>query len=77
MFPQMYTFARFFPSYFSCPFYFVGFLFSYFCRFILFHLLLHKNEGLHCLCWSSDIYFYGLLAFQSKAIAKFLRKSER
>ena len=59
------------------PAHFVGFLFSYFSCFILFDLLLHENEGLHCFSYSSGIYFCGLLAIQSKKIAKFLRKSER
>ena len=32
------------------PAHFVGFLFWYFHRFLLFSLLLHENEDLHCLC---------------------------
>ena len=36
-----------------------------------------RNDGLHCLCYSSGIYFYGLLAIQSKTNAKLLKKSER
>ena len=45
--PELYTYARFFPPYFSC--HFVCFLFWYFYRFLLFSLFLHhENEGLHC-----------------------------
>ena len=40
---------------------FVGLLFSYFCRFLLFSLLFRENEGVHCLCYCSGIYFYGIL----------------
>ena len=39
------------------PAHFVGFLFSYFCRFLLFSLLFRENEGVHCLCYSSGVYF--------------------
>ena len=35
---------------------FESFLFWYFQRFLLFSLLLHENEGLHCLCYSTGIY---------------------
>ena len=38
-----------FPRHTS-PAHFVGFLFWYFYRFLLFSLLFHENEGLHCLC---------------------------
>ena len=40
---------EFFPAIFFLPD-FVGFLFSFFWRFLLFSLLFHENEGVHCLC---------------------------
>ena len=69
-------YARFFLPYFSCPFCRFSIIW-YFYRFLSFSIHLHENDGLHCLCWSSGIYFYGLLAIQSKKIVKLLKKSER
>ena len=71
----MYTFARSFPSYFSCPF----------CRFSIFvFLLFYFILSTPSWKWRLALFllelrhiFYGLLAIQSKKIAKFLRKSER
>ena len=45
---QMCTRACFFPPNFSYPF--VGFLISYFCRFLLFSPLFHGIEARNCLC---------------------------
>ena len=47
-FPQMCTYATFSRHIF--PAHFVGFLFSFFGRFLLFSLLFHENESVHCLC---------------------------
>ena len=73
--PQLYTYARFFRPYFSCPF----------CRFsILVFLTFSFIVSTPSWKWRSTlfvlepgIYFYGLLAIQSKKIAKLLKKSER
>ena len=52
----MFTYASFFSRHIF-PAQFVGFLFSYFCLFLLFSLLFRENEGVHCLCDSSGVYF--------------------
>ena len=74
--PQLYTYARFFPPYFSCPF----------CRFSIL-VVLSFSFILSTPSWQwrptlfvleLDVYFYGPLAIQStKKIAKLLKKSER
>ena len=55
---------EFFPAIFFLPF--CRFSIFVFWRFLFFSLLFHENEGVHCLCQSSDIYFLGTLSVQSK-----------
>ena len=64
-------------SHYTFPPHFVGWVFWCFYRLLFFSLLLHENEGLLCLCLSSGIYFYCLLAIQTQKIVKLLKKSER
>ena len=59
------------------PAHFVGFLFSYFCRDLLVSPLFHENESIHCLCYSSGIYFLRYCGHLVKEIAKLLKTSER
>ena len=47
--PQMCVNASFFPAIFFLPILYV-FYFRFFSRFLLFSVLFHENEGLHCLC---------------------------
>ena len=61
------------------PAHFVGFLFSFFCRFLLISLLLHENEGVHCLCRRALELRHLFLRFSGhsiKEIGKLLKKSE-
>ena len=69
--PQICTYASFFPPYFSCPFC-RFFKFVFFAQpFLLFSLLLHENEGPHCLCYrvlELKHLFLRFLAIQSKKL---------
>ena len=61
------------------PAHFVGFLFSFFGRFLLFSLLLHENEGLHCLyCTALELrhLFLRFSGHPVKEIGKLLKTSE-
>ena len=76
----MFTYANFFSRHIF-PAHFVGFLFSifFFGRFLLFSLLLHENEGLHCLCCRALELRHLFLGFSGnplKEIGKLLKKSE-
>ena len=74
----MCTYASFFPPYFSCPFCRFS-IFVFFCRFLLISLLLHENEGVHCLCCRALELRHLFLRFSGhsiKEIGKLLKKSE-
>ena len=49
---------------------FVRFLFSFFHLFLLFSVLFHEKEGLHCANAQASI-FYGLLAIQSQKLLNY------
>ena len=48
--PQMCMNASFFPAIFFLPILYVFYFRFFFSRFLLFSVLFHENEGLHCLC---------------------------
>ena len=86
-FEEIIIFFKFYPR-FACtrvfsrhifPAYFVGFFNSFFCRLLLFSLLLHENEGLHCLCYRAlelRHLFLRSSGHSIKEIGKLLKKSE-
>ena len=58
---------------------FVGVLIRFFCHLLLFSLLLHENEGLHCLCYRAlelRHLFLRSSGHSIKEIGKLLKKSE-
>ena len=78
-FEEIIIFFKFCPRFARA--YFVGFLNLFFCRLLLFPLLLHENEGLHCLCYRAlELRHLSLRSSASghsiKEIGKLLKKSE-
>ena len=77
--PHICTYTSFSPPYF--PAHFVGFFYCFFfLPSLFFSLLLHENEGLHCLCYRAlelRHLFLRSSGYSIKEIGKLLKKSER